>query len=84
MNTPVPRKLGMTRRNLIKGAAASGAAGAAGMVPGLNTAVYAQGSDKPEKEEVRIGFIPPTEAQSVSGMKPIRTSSFSGLSEPWA
>ena len=48
----------MTRRNLIKSAAA---AGAAGLVPGLNTAVYAQGSDKPEKEEVRIGFIPLTD-----------------------
>jgi nitrate/nitrite transport system substrate-binding protein len=62
MNTPVPRKLDMTRRNLIKGAAA---AGAAGLVPGLNTAVYAQGSDKPEKEEVRIGFIPLTDCASV-------------------
>ncbi|MES3014062.1 MAG: CmpA/NrtA family ABC transporter substrate-binding protein, partial [Pseudomonadota bacterium] len=62
MNSPVPRKLDMTRRNLIKGAAA---AGAAGLVPGLNTAVYAQGSDKPEKEEVRIGFIPLTDCASV-------------------
>jgi nitrate/nitrite transport system substrate-binding protein len=52
----------MSRRNLIKGAAA---AGAAGLVPGLQSAVYAQGSDKPEKEEVRIGFIPLTDCASV-------------------
>ncbi len=62
MNTPVLRKLDMTRRHLVKGAAA---AGAAGLVPGLNTGVYAQGSDKPEKEEVRIGFIPLTDCASV-------------------
>jgi nitrate/nitrite transport system substrate-binding protein len=56
------RKISMSRRNLIKGAAA---AGAAGLVPGLQAAVYAQGSDKPEKEEVRIGFIPLTDCASV-------------------
>jgi nitrate/nitrite transport system substrate-binding protein len=37
----------------------------AGLLPGLSTAVYAQGSDKPEKEEVRIGFIPLTDCASV-------------------
>ena len=47
---------------MIKGAAA---ASAAGLVPGLQAAVYAQGSDKPEKEEVRIGFIPLTDCASV-------------------
>ncbi len=52
----------MTRRSIIKAAAATSAAG---LVPGLNTAVYAQGSDKPEKEEVRIGFIPLTGWASV-------------------
>ena len=52
----------MSRRNLIKGAAA---ASAAGLVPGLQAAVYAQGSDRPEKEEVRIGFIPLTDCASV-------------------
>ncbi len=52
----------MTRRTLIKAAAATGATG---MVPGLQSAVYAQGSDKPEKEEVRIGFIPLTDCASV-------------------
>ncbi|WP_457328806.1 CmpA/NrtA family ABC transporter substrate-binding protein [Rhizobacter sp. P5_C2] len=52
----------MSRRTLIKAAAAGGAAG---LVPGLQSAVYAQGSDKPEKEEVRIGFIPLTDCASV-------------------
>ena len=52
----------MTRRTLIKAAAATGATG---LVPGLQSAVYAQGSDKPEKEEVRIGFIPLTDCASV-------------------
>ena len=62
MTPSLPRKIDMTRRTLIKGAAATGAAG---LVPGLQSAVYAQGSDKPEKEEVRIGFIPLTDCASV-------------------
>jgi nitrate/nitrite transport system substrate-binding protein len=33
--------------------------------PALRAAVYAQGSDKPEKEEVKIGFIPLTDCASV-------------------
>ncbi len=49
------------RRRLVQ----SAAAGAAGLLPGLRAAVYAQGSDKPEKEEVRIGFIPLTDCASV-------------------
>jgi nitrate/nitrite transport system substrate-binding protein len=62
MNTPSTRKIDMSRRNIIKAAAATGAAG---LVPGLQSAVYAAGSDKPEKEEVRIGFIPLTDCASV-------------------
>ncbi|MDL2338096.1 MAG: ABC transporter substrate-binding protein, partial [Pseudomonadota bacterium] len=62
MNLPLTRKTDMSRRTLIKAAAASGAVG---LVPGLQSAVYAQGSDKPEKEEVRIGFIPLTDCASV-------------------
>ena len=62
MNTPSTRKIDMSRRQLIKAAAATGAAG---LVPGLQSAVYAAGSDKPEKEEVRIGFIPLTDCASV-------------------
>ena len=56
------RKIPMSRRTLIKAAAAGSAAG---IVPGLQSAVYAQGSDKPEKEEVKIGFIPLTDCASV-------------------
>ena len=52
----------MTRRSVV-GAAAGMAA--AGMIPGLQAAVHAQGSDKPEKEEVKIGFIPLTDCASV-------------------
>ena len=62
MHSPLNGKPSMSRRTLIKAAAASTAAG---LVPGLQSAVYAQGSDKPEKEEVRIGFIPLTDCASV-------------------
>ncbi len=62
MTQPAKSTSSMTRRTLIKAAAATGATG---MVPGLQSAVYAQGSDKPEKEEVRIGFIPLTDCASV-------------------
>ncbi len=34
-------------------------------LPGARTAVHVQGSDKPEKEEVRIGFMPLTDCASV-------------------
>ncbi|RYG97637.1 MAG: nitrate ABC transporter substrate-binding protein, partial [Alphaproteobacteria bacterium] len=40
-------------------------AGVAGVSPALRTAVYAQGSDAPEKKEVKIGFIPLTDCASV-------------------
>ncbi len=49
------------RRDFIKGSAAVAALGASGVAPG----VWAAGSDKPEKEEVRIGFIPLTDCASV-------------------
>ena len=52
----------MRRRKLVKAAAATPVAG---LVPGLQAAVHAQGSDKPEKQEVRIGFIPLTDCASV-------------------
>ena len=55
-----PADLG--RRRLIRVAAASSALG---LMPSLQAAVYAAGSDKPEKEEVRIGFIPLTDCASV-------------------
>ena len=52
----------MARRSIVKAAAATATAG---LIPGLQAAVYAQGSDKPEKEEVKIGFIPLTDCASV-------------------
>ena len=61
MDQPI-KDLDMTRRRVVR--AAAGAA-AVGLVPGLQSVVYAQGSDKPEKEEVKIGFIPLTDCASV-------------------
>jgi len=53
----------MTRRRAIQSAAIA----SAGLVidPALRAVAYAAGSDKPEKEEVRIGFIPLTDCASV-------------------
>jgi nitrate/nitrite transport system substrate-binding protein len=53
------------RRNFIKGGAAvaAGAAGVTGI--GQTPAAWAQGSDAPEKKEVKIGFIPLTDCASV-------------------
>jgi nitrate/nitrite transport system substrate-binding protein len=61
MNQP-PKEVHMGRRTIVKAAAASAASG---LIPGLQSAVHAQGSDKPEKQEVRIGFIPLTDCASV-------------------
>ena len=62
MSTDTTPKIDTTRRNLIQGAAA---VAGTGLLPGLRTAVWAAGSDKPEKEEVKIGFIPLTDCASV-------------------
>jgi nitrate/nitrite transport system substrate-binding protein len=43
----------------------SAAVGAIGIAPALRAAVYAAGSDAPEKTEVKIGFIPLTDCASV-------------------
>jgi nitrate/nitrite transport system substrate-binding protein len=51
----------MSRRTVLQAATV----GAIGVDPALRAAVYAQGSDKPEKEEVKIGFIPLTDCASV-------------------
>ncbi|NBW69644.1 MAG: nitrate ABC transporter substrate-binding protein [Betaproteobacteria bacterium] len=51
----------MSRRNVLQAATAT----ALTIAPALRAAVYAQGSDKPEKEEVKIGFIPLTDCASV-------------------
>ena len=55
-------KTNMRRRTILK----AGASLTAGAFAGLATGgVWAAGSDKPEKEEVRIGFIPLTDCASV-------------------
>jgi nitrate/nitrite transport system substrate-binding protein len=51
----------LSRRRVLQAAAI----GAVGIDPALRAAVWAQGSDKPEKEEVKIGFIPLTDCASV-------------------
>ena len=56
-----PLKMKLSRRTVLQAAAV----GAVGLSPALRTAVYAAGSDKPEKEEVKIGFIPLTDCASV-------------------
>jgi nitrate/nitrite transport system substrate-binding protein len=61
MNQPT-KEFDMSRRSMLRAAAATAATG---IVPGLHATAYAQGSDKPEREEVRIGFIPLTDCASV-------------------
>ncbi|HEX5803978.1 MAG TPA: CmpA/NrtA family ABC transporter substrate-binding protein [Azospira sp.] len=51
-----------SRRGFVKAAAG---ASLLGMLPGLASTAWAQGSDAPEKTEVRIGFIPLTDCASV-------------------
>jgi nitrate/nitrite transport system substrate-binding protein len=51
----------LSRRAVLQTAAV----GAAGIDPALRAAVYAAGSDAPEKKEVKIGFIPLTDCASV-------------------
>ncbi|MDO8450982.1 MAG: CmpA/NrtA family ABC transporter substrate-binding protein, partial [Rhodoferax sp.] len=54
-------KTSLSRRAVLQTAAV----GAVGISPALRTAVYAAGSDAPEKTEVKIGFIPLTDCASV-------------------
>ncbi len=54
-------KTRLSRRRVLQAAAI----GAVGIDPALRAAVWAQGSDKPKKEEVKIGFIPLTDCASV-------------------
>ncbi|MFT5034350.1 MAG: nitrate/nitrite transport system substrate-binding protein [Litorivivens sp.] len=54
-------KSSLTRRSVLQAATV----GAIGITPALRAAVYAQGSDAPEKKEVKIGFIPLTDCASV-------------------
>ena len=52
----------LSRRSFLQAAAMSTGAGMLGLHSG---GVWAAGSDKPEKEEVRIGFIPLTDCASI-------------------
>ncbi len=54
-------KTSLSRRAVLQTAAV----GAVGINPALRAAVYAQGSDAPEKKDVKIGFIPLTDCASV-------------------
>jgi nitrate/nitrite transport system substrate-binding protein len=54
-------KNSLSRRHVLQAAAV----GVAGISPALRSAVYAAGSDAPEKKEVKIGFIPLTDCASV-------------------
>ena len=54
-------KPSLSRRAVLQTAAV----GAIGISPALRAAVYAAGSDAPEKAEVKIGFIPLTDCASV-------------------
>ena len=54
-------KTSLNRRAVLQTAAV----GAIGINPALRAAVYAAGSDAPEKKEVKIGFIPLTDCASV-------------------
>jgi len=69
MNIPLPPSSSTPRdrRDFLKRTGTALAAGAvATIVPDpLRAAVRAQGSDKPEKTEIRIGFIPLTDCASV-------------------
>ncbi|WP_234196604.1 CmpA/NrtA family ABC transporter substrate-binding protein [Pseudacidovorax sp. NFM-22] len=59
--TDAHRPAPLSRRRVLQAAAAS----ALTIDPALRACVWAQGSDKPEKEEVKIGFIPLTDCASV-------------------
>ena len=54
-------KPSLTRRNVLTAAAV----GAVAISPALRAVVYANGSDAPEKKEVKIGFIPLTDCASI-------------------
>ena len=61
MHLTLSNSLKFSRRRALQ----IGAIGAAGISPALRATVYAQGSDAPEKKEVKIGFIPLTDCASV-------------------
>ena len=62
VNPSASERLSMLRRRQVLQAAGAAAIGASGALPG---GAWAAGSDAPEKEEVRIGFIPLTDCASI-------------------
>ena len=68
IQTPVATTDESTRRDFLRRSLqlATGAAlMSTSIIPGLSSGAWAAGSDKPEKDEVRIGFIPLTDCASV-------------------
>ncbi len=67
IDTPVPETpMNEGRRQFLKNSMlATGAAMAGGMSLPLSSSVWAAGSDKPEKAEVNVGFIPLTDCAPV-------------------
>jgi nitrate/nitrite transport system substrate-binding protein len=59
------RVLSVTRRSWLTQSSAAVAVAAIGTSPLLSRFAYAQGSDAPEKKEIRIGFIPLTDCASI-------------------
>jgi nitrate/nitrite transport system substrate-binding protein len=57
--------LSVTRRSWLTQSSAAVAVAAIGASPLLSRFAYAQGSDAPEKKEIRIGFIPLTDCASI-------------------
>ena len=62
-STPLGIAPDLSRRRLLQAASAVAFGAAAAATPSRHA--WAQGSDKPEKEEVKIGFIPLTDCASV-------------------
>jgi nitrate/nitrite transport system substrate-binding protein len=58
--TPAGRRDFVRQAGVLSGAALMGM-----LAPGVRNAAWAQGSDAPEKKEVKIGFIPLTDCSSV-------------------
>ena len=61
MHSTLSTSLKFSRRKALQ----LGAVSAVGITPALRSVVYAQGSDAPEKKEVKIGFIPLTDCASI-------------------
>jgi nitrate/nitrite transport system substrate-binding protein len=65
MHSTLPPSLSASLKLSRRRAMQIGAVSAVGITPALRSIVYAQGSDAPEKKEVKIGFIPLTDCASI-------------------